>query len=438
MLADSLNPVCIVAPAPPPIDAHILPVVARRPVLMLAAALLFSGCGIPASLAATPPLVVGVLLPMHGMMATLAGEELKGIEVATANAPAQLHPIRLVTQDVTVREAIPTGVESLRRAGAQVIIGTYSTQLSIPAAHATSRLGMVYWESGAVADQVTGEGLPRVFRVGASGANLGRGSATFAAEQLSPRLGKQPSQLRVAVVEEKDPYGDSVAAAAQTELSRRGIPLVDHIDYNAYRPDWDRVFAGLTQSSPDVVVLASYIPDGVSFRRQMLARNFHTGALIGSTMAECGPTFGQELGADAVGVFASDRPTRGFNPGALDAQGRAAYELLLSEYQRRWHRPPGEEALSGFNAARALFQYVLPRARAFTPEAIASAARSMDLPAGRLPNGGGLQFSSATHDLGQNLRAASVVWQWQGVRRSVTVWPAVFATGQVQMVPLTR
>jgi hypothetical protein len=31
-----------------------------------------------------------------------------------------------------------------------------------------------------------------------------------------------------------------------------------------------------------------------------------------------------------------------------------------------------------------------------------------------------------------------VIWQWQGVRKSVTVWPALFATGQIEMVPLPR
>jgi hypothetical protein len=69
---------------------------------------------------------------------------------------------------------------------------------------------------------------------------------------------------------------------------------------------------------------------------------------------------------------------------------------------------------------------------------VADAARQSDLPAGRLPNGGGLRFSAGSATLGQNLRAASVIWQWQGVEKSVTVWPPVFATGKVDLVPLPR
>jgi hypothetical protein len=40
--------------------------------------------------------------------------------------------------------------------------------------------------------------------------------------------------------------------------------------------------------------------------------------------------------------------------------------------------------------------------------------------------------------MGQNVRAASVIWQWQGVRHSVTVYPPVFATGVPILIPLPR
>ena len=42
-------------------------------------------------------------------------------------------------------------------------------------------------------------------------------------------------------------------------------------------------------------------------------------------------------------------------------------------------------------------------------------------------------FSTAPDQLGQNTRAAAVVWQWQAPRRSVVVWPPVYATGQVKL-----
>jgi hypothetical protein len=63
-------------------------------------------------------------------------------------------------------------------------------------------------------------------------------------------------------------------------------------------------------------------------------------------------------------------------------------------------------------------------------------ARLLDLPPGSQPDGAGVRFSSDAATLGQNERAAAVIWQWQAVRRSVVVWPATYATGKIIMVPL--
>ena len=99
---------------------------------------------------------------------------------------------------------------------------------------------------------------------------------------------------------------------------------------------------------------------------------------------------------------------------------------------------PTEEGLSGFTAAWALFHDVLPAAAGTDAQAVADVARSLDLPAGSLPNGAGLHFSTDAGTLGQNTLAAAVIWQWQAVRHYTYVWPATYATGQIADVPLTR
>ena len=66
----------------------------------------------------------------------------------------------------------------------------------------------------------------------------------------------------------------------------------------------------------------------------MVGAGLKVQALIGSTMAECTPDFAGELGADAIGVFASDRPTGGFQPSALDATARAIYDRLATAWAK--------------------------------------------------------------------------------------------------------
>jgi hypothetical protein len=232
--------------------------------------------------------------------------------------------------------------------------------------------------------------------------------------------------------------------------------------------------AELAAARPDAIILASHIPDGVAFRRAMLDAKLSVGALIGSTMAECDPDFAGELGADAIGIFASDRPTAGFRPEALSAAARAAYDRFATawaaaapaamgtaagdpadetdEYGDGEYKISGpaesptaeasEEALAGYSAAWALFRHVLPAAAAAGPAldaaTVAAAARAVDLPDGALPNGAGLRFSAEATTLGQNIRAAAVIWQWQAVRQYAFVWPASYATGRIEHVPLGR
>jgi hypothetical protein len=84
---------------------------------------------------------------------------------------------------------------------------------------------------------------------------------------------------------------------------------------------------------------------------------------------------------------------------------------------------------------------VLPAAAAagsLSAEGIAAVARGIDLPEGSLPNGAGLRFSQDAGRLGQNLRSAAVIWQWQAIRHSVVVWPPGYRTGSITLVPLPR
>ena len=431
------------------------------------------------------PIRIGAVFPIGGNAAVLAVPELAGVQIAAdlVNADGGIggRPLQLEVRNLESRAEAPAVMEALKRDGIDVVIGAYSSDLSIAASSAADAAGLLYWESGAVADQLTGRSLPLVFRVGASGANLGANSAAFAATELAPWLGVRAADLRVAVAAAADDYANSVADAAAATAAAAGVKVVLRRSYSLTLPDWPAVMADLAASRPDVIILASHIPDGIAFRQAMLVTGLKVGALIGSTMAECDPDFAGELGPDAVGIFASDRPTAGFRPTALNPDARAAYDRFAAawaasplfqgagrgaesgseyassgrasgdaasgdaEYTISGPDSPtaeaNEEALAGFSAAWALFHHVLPAANdagGLDTASIATAARALDLPGGALPNGAGLRFSADPATLGQNDRAAAVIWQWQAVRQYAFVWPASYATGDIAFVPLER
>jgi branched-chain amino acid transport system substrate-binding protein len=383
---------------------------------------------------------VGALFPLNGPLSPLARQEYQGVEIArdmvNMNGGIDGMPVQLDARELDDPTAAASAVQSLRSDGVSVVIGTYSSALSVPASAAAAAAGLTYWEAGAVADRVTGRALPNIFRVGASGANLGANSATFAATVIAPRLGLSARRTRVSVVLEDDDYGHSVGDSAAAQARAQGMDVVSYTTYDAHRPDFTTVLATVAAAKPDVLILASYIPDGVAFRRAMLAARLRVGALIGSTMAECGPDFGLELGPAAIGVFASDRPTQGFNPSVLTPDARATYEQFSRAWTHATGTAPTEEGLAGFTAGWALFHDVLAHTTHLDAASIALTARGLDIPRGGLPNGAGIQFSTDPAMLGQNTRAAAVIWQWQAVRHSVTVWPPVDATGTPQLIPL--
>jgi branched-chain amino acid transport system substrate-binding protein len=361
------------------------------------------------------------------------------VDEANAQGGIHGHPLELDIRDAQTPEEAISAVNSLDHQ-VSIIIGAYSSQLSIPTATAASHDHLVYWESGAVADRLTGSGSPLIFRVGIDGMQLGTNSAKFAGSILAPRLGRQKQDLRVVIVNEDDSYGASVAAGVNAEAHALGFQVAAAIHYNAYDPNWSAVLGRVKQVHPDVLFLASYIPDGVAFRKAMIAAKIKVGALIGTTMSECVPDFGKALGAESVGIFGSDRPGPDFNPKALNRVGRQAYDILAKAVQHdkvaTVRGIPTEEELSGFTASWSLVHFVLPSSPAMTAKAIATSARRTDIPSGDLPNGSGLKFSQSKGTIGQNTRATGAIWQWQASDYNVVVWPSTFATTSPVLVPL--
>jgi branched-chain amino acid transport system substrate-binding protein len=337
----------------------------RRP-LILSLCLVVVSCNAGASRPSGPagdPIRIGAVFPLGGSAGQLAGYELQGVRIAAdmvnADGGVAGRPIQLEVRDVRSGADAAAAMASLQKEGIQVVIGAYGSDLSIAASRAADAAGLVYWEAGAVADRLTGRGLPMVFRVGATGSNLGSNSATFAATELASRLGRATAELRVAIVAADDAYATSVADAAAATSAAFDMPVVARATYSLVIPDWGGLMEELAGARPDVIILASHIPDGIAFRRAMLASGLEVGALIGSTMAECDPDFAGELGAAAIGIFASDRPTGGFQPDALGSGARSVYDRFAAA----WGSPPIKDEDSGYGRSRQQVVEERPRGR---------------------------------------------------------------------------
>jgi branched-chain amino acid transport system substrate-binding protein len=312
-----------------------------------------------------------------------------------------------------------------------VILGAYASGLAEAAAARADQRGVTYWETGAVSDGVT-RNRRHVFRTVATGSNLGRTAVKFTARAVLPAAGLQAGGSKAVIVNVDDVYGRSVAEGEARQAAAMGIQVAGQVSYNPLAFDPAQVVARVAAAHPDFLWDVSYLDDGIAIWRQVVRQRLPLRAAVGTSSAFCMPDFGRTLGPDAVGVFAADKPDAQINPAALRPEARALLAQAVSGY-----RSAGEgstmsiPAVAGFVGGWALFHDVVPRAGGTSAEDIARAARALDLPEGSTINGGGIRFAApGTPEAGQNLRAASVVGQWQGVQQMRVVYPDGYAQAQ--------
>jgi branched-chain amino acid transport system substrate-binding protein len=409
-----------------------------RRVVALAIALGVLAAG--ACTAREEPFRVGAVYPLSGTQGPGGIDEFRGVRVAVelVNADGGIdgRPIELVPVDVPAADAAPGAIERLDEEGVRFVIGSYGSTISAPAAEAAAARGLLFWETGAVGE-MTGEGAGRlVFRVAPSGAVLGRNAIDFVADEYGPRMGIDTSELRYAVTLVDDAYGRAVARGALDELAARGYTLVSEIAYDPLDVDMKKLIRELAASHPDVLFASAYLDDAVEMRREMVAQGLDVLVGIGTSSSYCMPQFGDELGADAVGLFASDKPdSDAVNAKGLRPEARALLERAVAAYAKRFGGSMSAAALAGFSGAWALLHHVVPSATALTPQAVASAANAIHLPDGSLPNGSGLEFGEpGAATAGANVLAASVIWQWQTPGENAVVWPPRYATSPIRML----
>jgi ABC-type branched-subunit amino acid transport system substrate-binding protein len=206
--------------------------------------------------------------------------------------------------------------------------------------------------------------------------------------------------------------------------------LAGRYAYDAHTADFGSVAGQIAASRPDVLFVAAYIDDGVALRQALDAARVQLAVSIGTSSSFCMPAFGERLGPQAVGVFASDKPDADVvRPDALRAEGRDTLAWASGRYRARYHEAMSAPALAGFADASALLGHVLPAATGTSTDAVAAAALRVKLPAGTLANGSGLDLAPPGGPVaGDNRDAASVIWEWVAPGQREVVWPPAFAT----------
>jgi len=367
---------------------------------------------------AQAPLKIGAINPYSGPLALYGDEVARGYQLAVdeKNAKGGVlgRKVELVRGDAGNPQQGIAAVDQLAsRDNVDLFIGTYISAVSNAASDAAQRYNKIYWDTNAVAAELTERGLPNFIRVGPNASNFADMSVRAVIEQIAPALGKQPKDLTVWIEHEDSIYGKSIGDIQKKLLDSKGVKVLGQGAHNFRAADLTDVVLRVKKANPDVWLMTGYVPDGNLLHKTAREQGFKPPVILMVGTGDTNETL-DAVGADYLEgamVVSYPRPdiSEKFGPGA------AAY---LAAYRKAFNREPvAPQGLTAYTGMRILLE-TIEAAGSTDVEKVRAAAAKLDKPLNTYPSGFGVKFD----DKFQNTRAIFTVIQWQGGKQ-VTVFP---------------
>jgi branched-chain amino acid transport system substrate-binding protein len=343
----------------------------------------------------------------------------------------QIEPIYADSQskpDVAINEA----VRLIEKENVDMVLGFYSSAQCVPVAARVEQMKKFMWMTTCISTAVLeGRHLKYAFRPQTSGQLYGKQATDFIANYSKEKFGKDPKDLRVAIVHEDGAYGVDVAKGDEAGAKKHGFNIVLNEGYSISAPDLSALVTKLKRAKPDVVFHTGYNPDITLLLRQAREQGLKFGALVGQ-----GAGYGvyeklkESLGPDANYLFNIDPISIWLaNEKTLDPKLPPMIKMVGEEYDKVKPGVAIRSAHVGMAASNVyLFMTeVLPRAikkyGGIDADALRKAALDVDLPEGGTMLGFGVKFEGPDDPIaGQNDRAFPVIIQYVDDKPYV-VWP---------------
>jgi len=356
------------------------------------------------------------------MLDQYAKTGVEGYKVEAVYADAQSKP------DVAINEA----VRLLEQEHVDMLLGFFSSAQCVPVAARVEQLKKFMWMTTCISSGVfENKNYKYVFRPQASGDQFGLMTMDFIAQNSMSKFGKEPKDLRVAIIHEDGAYGVDVSNGNLAGAKKAGFNVVMKEGYSATAPDLSALVTKLKRARPDVIFHTGYNPDITLLFRQAREQGLKFGAIIGH-----GAGYGvyeklkEGLGPDANYLFNTDPISIwSANPKTLDPKLLPIIKMVGEEYDKLKPGVAIRSAHVGIGASNAyvFLDDVLPRAikkyGGIDPEALRKAALDTDIPEGGTMLGFGVRFyRDGDRFAGQNERSYPVILQYID-DKSYVVWP---------------
>jgi ABC-type branched-subunit amino acid transport system substrate-binding protein len=347
---------------------------------------------------------------------------IEGYKINAIYADAQSKP------DVAINEA----VRLIEQEHVDMLLGFYSSAECVPAAARIEEFKKFMWITTCIASPVLRDRhLKYVFRPQPYGTQWGLASTEMVGAYAKAQLGKDPKDVRIAIIHEDGAYGVDVAKGNEEGAKKAGLNVVLSEGYSISSPDLSSLVTKLKRARPDVIFHTGYNPDISLFLRQARELGLRFSALVGHGAGYTDYTrIKQAVGTDANYFFDVDPISIwDTNPKALKPELPPLIKMVGEAYMKA---KPDTVIMSPHLGMAASNTYlfltdVLPRAikkyGGISADALRKAALDTDVPDGGTMLGFGAKFESEDMPMaGQNDRAFPVVIQYIDDKAYV-VWP---------------
>ncbi|HEX2129855.1 MAG TPA: amino acid ABC transporter substrate-binding protein [Solirubrobacterales bacterium] len=246
------------------------------------------------------PMRIGVSLPLTGEFSQPGKAAEQGYEVwrDTVNEEGGLlgRQVELIVRDdASDQNTVVADYNALiQRENVDLLLGTFSSLLNLPASAAAERNRMLYIEPAGGAPEI----FERDFQYGpffTQQATADHQGDLFVEWVLSLPENERPQTAAYPVLD--DPFALPVIEAMKAKLEEAGVETVYEETYPASTSNFDSIANSVKQANPDLVANGAQFDDGIGFRRSLTKVDFEPKMLFQTNA----PSFGKQY-SDGVGV----------------------------------------------------------------------------------------------------------------------------------------
>jgi branched-chain amino acid transport system substrate-binding protein len=280
--------------------------------LLTAALLVAAGCGDDdggggGGDAGGDPIKVGASLPLTGEFSEPGKAARQGYEVweAMVNEKGGLidgRPVQMVIKDdQSNQNTIVADYNALiSRDQVDLLLGTFSSLLNLPASAVAERNRMLYVEPAGGAPELFDRDFRFLFF--AQQATADKQGEVWANYITELPEGERPKTAAYPTLD--DPFAQPTSEGIEAILSKAGIRTVYRETYTIDNPNLDGIANALKARNPDLVVHGATFEDGVGMVRALRKANFTPKILYQTTAPSLGDQYSGAIGEQTTeGIF---------------------------------------------------------------------------------------------------------------------------------------